>query len=186
MNKLSEFFYTKSSLVLALVTTAISFGFLFVVMMDASKCFEVADSDVQSLGTTFGLTAETVQRFFSARTADMIDCYRSFNLISDNVFAATYGLMYVAWLSLIFRPFAERAKWLNLVPLIQMVFDWLENVQMAQLAGSALAGEAFSATNVQLASAFSMVKWVSSGTVFVLILIGVGIRVAVAVRGDRT
>ncbi len=116
----------------------------------------------------------------------MIACYRSFNLFSDNVYAVTYGLMYVAWLTLIFRPFAERAKWLNLIPLLQMVFDWLENIQMVRLANSALAGEAFSSMNVPLASAFSMAKWVCSGTIFALILIGVELRIASTVRGART
>lgn len=182
MNKLSAFFYQRSTWIIALVLTVISFGYLFLVMMDAGKCFEVAGSTPASLGTSFGFDYDTVVGFLTIRTEEMINCYQSFNLLWDNIFAILYGLMYVAWVSFILKPFQNSAKLLNLLPFLQTIFDWVENLQLVKISSSHLAGEQISAFNVYIASAASMLKWVISTLVFVAILVGISFRIMDAVK----
>lgn len=178
MKNISTFFYQKVTLILALGLTVLTFGYLFLVMMDAATCFEVADSSVKSLGTSFGFTAEMVQDFFSIRSIEMIACYKTLNTVWDNIFALLYGFMYAGWLSLIFKPFAGKVKLLNLLPFSQVIFDWLENFQIVGFANSFLNEEPLSATAVKLGSFFTMAKWVCYSLVFVAILIGIGLRIS--------
>ena len=181
MNKLSRFFYQKSTLIVAIALTALSFSYLFLVLMDMGKCFAV-ETGSQSLGTSFGFSYEAVQQFFSLRTPEMVVCYRQFNAIWDNLFALLYGLMYVAWVSFLFKPHAAKVKWLNLLPALQTVCDWVENLTLVELADAFLAGEALSTVAVNLASSASMAKWVISSLVFGLILIGIAWRIVSALK----
>jgi len=64
--------------------------------------------------------------FFAARSDEMIRSYISFNLVVDSLFALVYGLMYISWLSVLFRPVAHKTRLVNLLPALQVLFDWLE------------------------------------------------------------
>ena len=72
---MSSFFYRKSTLLNTIIITAITFGYLFLVFLDAAKCFEVDSSNI-SLGTSFGFSTMNVQKFFSIRNSKMINCYQ--------------------------------------------------------------------------------------------------------------
>jgi hypothetical protein len=186
MISISNFFYKKSSLLIASIVTIVVFGYLFLVMMDAGKCFEIADSTQKSLGTSFGLTTEMIQGFFSIRSKEMIVCYKEFNLIWDNIFGLLYGLMYIFWVSLLFKPYATKVKWLNLFPVLQVLFDWLENAEVVQLANSFLLGEPLAASNMQLVSIFSMGKWIGSSLVFLIIIVGIVWRIRDFIKNKRS
>jgi len=177
MIKLSNFFYKKSSLLIAVIITILTFSYLFFVMMDVAKCFEIANSTQKSLGTSFGLTLDMVNEFFSIRSKEMILCYKAFNSIWDNLFALLYGFMYITWLSFIFKPFSSKVKYLNLIPLLQVIFDWLENYKVVELANSFLMEEQISAANVKWVSIFSMGKWGSSMLLFIVLFTGIIIRI---------
>ncbi len=116
MKNLSKLFYRKASLALAIAFTLLSFSYLFLIMMDTAKCFQFG-SGTESLSMSFGLTQELVQGFFSARSKEMVECFKAFNLIWDNVFPLLYGVMYTCWLSLIYKPFSHKAKLLNFAAL---------------------------------------------------------------------
>ncbi|MDP5172220.1 MAG: hypothetical protein NWR72_18395 [Bacteroidia bacterium] len=182
MNKASTFFYQKSSLILVLVLTVATFGYLFFVMMEVAAGFEVPNDSNKSLGTSFGFSYDAVVQFLSIRTPEMIARYQAFNAIWDNLFALLYGLMYVAWVSYLLKPFQAKFKMLNLLPLVQVVFDWLENYELASIARAFLAGESISTTAVELASIFSMVKWVASMLVFAIIILGIGMRIRALIK----
>ena len=111
--------------------------------------------------------------FFTSRTDEMITGYIQFNQIWDTLFGLTYGLMYVVWVSVLFKPFAERLGVLNLFPLIQVVFDWLENYNLVSIGNQYLADGLTSSSNVQMASLFSMIKWACSGLTSTFILLGI-------------
>lgn len=177
-----------SPLQLRVHSTAVSFGYLFIVQIGAAECFDIGGEGVQSLGTSLGLSEGAVEQFFAARSDEMLGCYRTFNLVWDNLYAVLYGVMYVAWISLLFKPLASRAQLLNLVPLLQVVFDWLENLQLVRLTNAWLGGNSLSSSDVQLASIFSIAKWASSIVVFVIIIIGIVIRMrrfVIASRSDQ-
>ncbi|MDP4964064.1 MAG: hypothetical protein NWQ55_03255 [Salibacteraceae bacterium] len=182
MKTLSQFFYQKSSVLLALLLTAVSFAYLFLVLKGKALGFELEAGAERSLGTQFGFQAADVLDFFSARTHEMINAYIDFNQIWDTIFALTYGLMYVAWVSVLFKPFSAKASLINLFPLAQVVFDWLENFQLASLANQFLANGDISTSQAQAASVFSMIKWACSGLTFILLLVGIILAIARAIR----
>jgi len=185
MNQLSSFFYKQSTWLIAIALTTVTFGYLFFVMMDVAKCFEVADSSVGSLAISFGFSAEMVEQFLSIRTAEMLDCYIDLNRIWDNIFAILYGFMYVAWLSVILKPYQAKWKAINLLPFLQTIFDWIENFNLANAASAYLAETPIPSLVVQVGSYANMIKWTVSSLVFILIVLGIVLRIRTALKAKR-
>ena len=183
--RLSNLFYQNSSLLIAIALAIIFTGYLFLVMMSKSTGFELSDGNIKSLGTSFGFDEAEIILFFAARTREMIEAYISFNQIWDTLFGLIYGLMYVIWVSVLFKSFSHKAGILNLFPFIQVLFDWLENYTLAALANQYLADGVFSSVNAKLASIFSIFKWVFSGLTLTLILIGGILMIAQAIKNKR-
>ena len=154
-------------------------------MMSKSTGFELSDGNIKSLGTSFGFDEAEIILFFAARTREMIEAYISFNQIWDTLFGLIYGLMYVIWVSVLFKSFSHKAGILNLFPFIQVLFDWLENYTLAALANQYLADGVFSSVNAKLASIFSIFKWVFSGLTLTLILIGGILMITQAIKNKR-
>ena len=179
---ISNFFYQNSTFLIAVYLTISFIGYLFLVMMGKSTGFELSDGNIKSLGTSFGFDEAEIILFFAARTREMIEAYISFNQIWDTLFGLIYGLMYVIWVSVLFKSFSHKAGILNLFPFIQVLFDWLENYTLAALANQYLADGVFSSVNAKLASIFSIFKWVFSGLTLTLILIGGILMIAQAIK----
>lgn len=184
----SQFFYQKSNFITAILATVIFIGYLLLVMMDKGAGFEVADSNIRSLGTSFGFDQVDVIAFLSIRSDEMVTAYITFNQVWDVLFGVIYGLMYVVWVSVLFKPICDKVGRLNLVPVLQVIFDWLENYELALLAHQYLSDGMISASNANLASVFSMLKWACSGLTYTLILIGIILMImrAVANKNQQT
>ena len=178
----SRFFYARSNLLAALLATAVFAGYLIFVLMGKGAAFEVANSSVRSLGTTLGFGQTEILAFLAERSEQMILAYINFNQVWDSLFALVYGVMYVIWVSVLFKPYSKRATILNLLPFGQVVFDWLENFALATLSNEYLAGGAISSTTAALASTFSTIKWVFSLLVYGVILVGIVMRVVRAIK----
>ena len=184
----SQFFYQKSNFITAILATVIFIGYLLLVMMDKGAGFEVADSNIRSLGTSFGFDKVDVIAFLSIRSDEMVTAYITFNQVWDVLFGVIYGVMYVVWVSVLFKPICDKVGRLNLVPVLQVIFDWLENYELALLAHQYLSDGMISASNANLASVFSMLKWACSGLTYTLILIGIILMImrAVANKNQQT
>ena len=185
MKKLSLYFYKKSTLGSALIVTAMLFAYFAFVFLPAGKGFEVEGGTI-ALGLSFGLPYELVETFFAARTTEMLHNYVEFNTIWDNIFPLLYGLVYVVWLSLIFKPISNKMKLFNLFPFVQTICDWGENFCLVDIANSVISGQGISAETVQVASVFSITKWSVSGIVFLAIGIGIILRIAWAIKGKKS
>jgi hypothetical protein len=182
LSLLSRFFYAKSNLVTALLATAIFAGYLIFVLTAQGKAFEVANSAVRSLGTSLGFGQAEILAFLSERSDQMISAYINFNLVWDNLFGLIYGVMYVAWVSLVFKPYSQRFGLLNLLPLTQVVFDWLENFALATLSNQYLEDGTIPSWMALFASTASAIKWVLSLLVYGVILVGIVMRIARAMK----
>ena len=181
----SNFFYQFSSIWIAILLTIVFIGYLVLVLMVKSTGFELSDGNIKSLGTSFGFDKADIVLFLATRTKEMIEAYINFNQIWDTVFGLIYGLMYVVWVSVLFKPFSKKVGVLNLFPFIQVLFDWLENYTLAAVANQYLADGVFSSVNAKLASIFSIFKWVCSGLTLTLILIGGILVIAQAIKNKR-
>ena len=183
---ISQFFYQNSNVVTGVSLTTIFVGYLVLVMMGKGAAFEVADSNMRSLGTSFGFDQADIHAFLSARSKEMITAYITFNQVWDVLFGVIYGLMYVVWVSVLLKPLSHKVGGLNLVPFLQVLFDWLENYQLALLANQYLSDGMISASNTNLASVFSMFKWACSGLTYTLILIGIVLMIMRAVKTTKS
>ena len=187
LSLVSRFFYARSNLVTALLATAIFAGYLFFVLTLQGKAFEVANSSIRSLGTSFGFGQAEILAFLSERSDQMISAYISFNQVWDSLFGLIYGVMYVVWVSVLLKPYSSKVGILNLLPFGQVVFDWLENFSLATLSNQYLADGTISSSIALFASTASSIKWVFSLLVYVVILVGIAMRIvrAVKIRSQR-
>ena len=185
VSRLSHFFYQNSGLVIAIFFTIVFIGYLFLIMMGKAEGFELADSNMKSLGTSFGFNHADIIAFLAARTDEMINAYINFNKVWDTIFGLIYGLMYVIWMSVLFKPYAQKVGFLNLLPFAQVLFDWLENYALASLANQYLIDGLISSPIAELASIFCMSKWVCSGFTFTLILVGIILMIAQVIKNRK-
>ncbi len=182
LSRASRFFYTKSNLVTALLATSVFAGYLVFLLMGQGRAFEVANSSVRSLGTSLGFGQAEILAFLAERSNQQINAYISFNLVWDSLFGLIYGVMYVFWVSLLFKPYSQKFGVLNLLPFGQVVFDWLENFALASLSKQYLADGTISSTTAQFASTSSTIKWAFSLLVYGVILVGIVMRIVGALK----
>ena len=185
LGRLSEFFYTKSTLVTALLATAVFAGYTALILSGQGKTFEVANSSVKSLGTSLGFGQAEALAFLAERSVEQITAYITFSQVWDSLFGVIYGVMYVAWVSVVFKPYSLKVGLLNLLPFGQVLFDWLENVSLAALSNEYLAGGTISSSTALLASTASSVKWVFALLVYGVILVGIVARIVGALKRRR-
>lgn len=146
-------------------------------MIPQSIGFETQDSTIKSLGTRFGFTESDIFAFFQIRTAEMLSAYIEFNLIWDNIFALLYGTMYAVWLSALLKASERKMGIVNLLPFLQVIFDWLENYSLAQLAEQYLSSETLAPNIAKLSSVFVTTKWVCSGLTFIALFLAMSFLV---------
>jgi hypothetical protein len=187
LSLVSRFFYAKSNLATALLATAIFAGYLVFVLTLQGKAFEVANGSVRSLGTSFGFGQAEILAFLTERSDSMISAYINFNQVWDSLFGLIYGVMYVIWVSVAFRPYSVKVGILNLLPFGQVIFDWLENASLAALSNQYLADGTISSSMALVASTASSIKWVFSLLVYGVILVGIVMRIvrAAKIRSQR-
>jgi hypothetical protein len=179
----SEFFYAKSTLVTALIATAAFAGYTVFVLSGQGKAFEVANSTIKSLGTSLGFGQAEILAFFAERSTQQISAYITFNQVWDSLYGVIYGVMYVAWVSVLLKPYSQKVGMLNLLPFGQVLFDWVENFGVSSLASQYLADGTISSTTAQLASTSSSIKWAFALLVYGVILVGIVARIAGALKG---
>jgi len=173
LRRASEFFYAKSTLVTALIATAAFAGYTLLVLSGQGKAFEVANSTIKSLGTSLGFGQAEILAFFAERSTQQISAYITFNQVWDSLYGVIYGVMYVAWVSVLLKPYSQKVGMLNLLPFGQVLFDWLENFGVSSLASQYLADGTISSTTAQLASTASSIKWAFALLVYGVILVGI-------------
>ena len=182
LRRASQFFYTNSTLVTALLATAVFAGYTVLVLGGQGKAFAVANSTIKSLGTSLGFGQAEILAFFAERSAGQISAYITFNQVWDSLYGVIYGVMYVAWVSVLLKPYSQKIGMLNLLPFGQVLFDWLENFGVSSLASQYLADGTISSTTAQLASTASSIKWAFALLVYGVILVGIVARIAGALK----
>jgi hypothetical protein len=182
LSRASRFFYAKSNLVTALVATAVFAAYLVVVLTGKGTAFAVADSSVRSLGMSLGFGQAEILAFLTERSDQMILAYIEFNQVWDTLFGLIYGVMYVVWVSVLFKPYSQKVGILNLLPFGQVIFDWVENFALSALSSQYLADGTISSSVALLASTSSAIKWGFSLLVYVVIVVGIVMRIVGAVK----
>ena len=182
LSRASRFFYTKSNLVTALLATSVFASYLLFFLTKKGAAFEVANSSVKSLGTSLGFGQTEILAFLAERSDQMINAYINFNQVWDSLFGLIYGVMYVVWVSILFKPNSQKLRLLNILPFAQVLFDWLENFALATLSKQYLADGTISSSTALLASTCSAIKWAFSLLVYGLILVAIVMRIVGALK----
>ena len=165
-----------------MLATSVFAGYLLFFLTGKGKAFEVANSSIKSLGTSFGFGQVEILAFLAERSDQMIHAYIDFNQVWDTLFALIYGVMYVVWVSILFKPYSTKVGVLNLLPFGQVLFDWLENFSLAALSKQYLAEGTISSSTALFASTASSIKWVFSLLVYGVILLGAVMRIVGALK----
>jgi hypothetical protein len=165
-----------------LLATSVFAGYLLFFLTKKGTAFEVASSSVKSLGTSLGFGQTEILAFLAERSDQMINAYINFNQVWDTLFGLIYGIMYVVWVSILFKPYSQKVRLLNLLPFAQVLFDWLENFALATLSKQYLADGTISSSTALTASTSSYIKWAFSLLVYGAILVGIVMRIAGALK----
>jgi len=163
------------------MATAVFVGYLLLFLTGKGVAFEVANSSVRSLGTSLGFGQAEILAFLSERSDQMISAYVEYQ-VWDTLFAVIYGVMYVAWVSVLFKLYSHKVGILNLLPFGQVIFDWLENLALAALSHQYLTDGTISPSIALVASTFSAIKWGFSLLVYGVILVGIVLQIVRAVK----
>ena len=173
LKRISQFFYAKSNLKMAIFCTAVFGSYLVLVLTRQATGFEIPNSNIRSLGMTFGFKESDILEFFRGRTENMLSAYINFTLIWDTIFSVIYGVMYAVWLSVLFKEFSRKVGIVNLIPFLQVIFDWLENYSLGYLAEQYLINGTIATYIAKLSSYFVVIKWVCSGLTYFAIILGI-------------
>jgi hypothetical protein len=129
-----------------------------------------------------GFGQAEILAFLAERSDQMINAYINFNQVWDSLFGLIYGVMYVVWVSILFKPYSQKVGILNLLPFGQVLFDWLENFALATLSKQYLADGTISSSTALLASTSSTIKWIFSLLVYGVMLVGIIMRIVGALK----
>ncbi len=165
-----------------MLATSVFAAYLVLVLTGKGAAFAVADSSVRSLGTALGFGQAEILAFLAERSDQMILAYIEFNQVWDTLFGLIYGVMYVVWVSVLFKPYSQKVGILNLLPFGQVIFDWVENFALSALSSQYLADGTVSSSIALLASTSSAIKWGFSLLVYVVIVVGIVMRIVGAVK----
>ncbi len=158
----------KRTLFLAIAFTLVFFLYITYILAPFSNCFKL-DTGANSLGISFSYTLEMVQNFFESRNQEQLICYSEFLQIWDAIFAFVYTLMYTSWIAYFFN---NKRLFLS-IPILCMVADWAENYVELIMLETYLNSSPISETFVLLGSGINSFKWIVSSITFLIILIGI-------------
>jgi hypothetical protein len=177
LNKISDGLDRLSTTQVMLISLGIFLLFSILVLPDQAAKAEVYSGEAGSPDTSLFYTAEDLYRFAEAygsegRTA-YIRARFTFDLIWPFVYVA-FLLTSISWL--LAKADLQRGSWkyLNLVPVMGMLFDFLENISASVVLGR------YPKTTVlldHLAGFFTLIKWVLVGGSFIILLFAAGVAI---------
>lgn len=177
MIKLSEFLYRKSTGAAALITLLVFAAFTVLVLPGQSAAAEAYSGEVGSPDLSLFYSAEDLYRmaesYGSMGRAEYIRARFTFDL----VFPLIYGLFLTACISWLLNrvlPMGSNMRLLNLIPLMGVLFDFLENISASLVIGRFPMETSMIAA---LAPAFTLIKWIFVGGSFVLVYIAAALTV---------
>ena len=172
MIKTIKYFKKNRTLYLATGFTLVFFFYITYILAPFSSCFKL-DAGASSLGFSFSYTLEMVQKFFESRTQEQLICYCEFLQIWDAIFAFVYTLMYLTWIMYFFNT----KRIFLIIPILGMIADWAENYVELFMLEIYSNLSPISERLVSLGSGINSFKWVVSSITYLIILIGIAIKI---------
>ena len=171
MIKRIKFFKKNQTLYLAIGFTLVFSLYITYILAPFSSCFKI-DTGVSSLGLSFSYSLEMIRKFFESRTQEQLLCYNKFLQIWDAIFAFVYTFFYASWMMYFFN----NKRLFLIIPVLCMIADWAENYVELIMLENYLNSGPISETLVSLGSGINSFKWILSSITYLLILIGILIK----------
>ena len=163
-----KYFHNNKTLSFVLVSTLVFILYITLILSRVSSCFTL-EVGSNSLGLSFYYTKDMVQNFFELRTEEQLFCYSDFLKIWDVIFAVVYTFMYASLIAY----FLKNKHLFLIIPILAMVFDWVENYLELLMLDTYLKSNLISETFVLFGSVINSFKWITSTLTYLIILYGI-------------
>jgi hypothetical protein len=136
------------------------------------KINELAGKTIGVIDLTFGFNPQKTLSMI----ADYGDAARAYyaktEMTADVLYPIVYAFLFGIILSLLFRK--KTYAWVNVLPFIDMLFDYAENINIVMLLNTF---PEQSITIATLCEVFKMLKWLTLGIIILLIIYGLIMKV---------
>ncbi|MBN2046063.1 MAG: hypothetical protein JW757_13655 [Anaerolineales bacterium] len=171
MNALSVWLSRISKGWLTLTFTILMTAFMIWVLPDQSARAEAYSGDVGSPDTSFFYRPQKLFQIAEAYGEAGRQAYVRARFTFDLIFPLVYGgflISTISWFLNRFTTTENRLRLLNLVPLVGVLFDFLENIAASVVIGAYPLRLELAAL---LASAFTLMKWLFVNGSFIVLLV---------------
>jgi hypothetical protein len=178
IKRFSIWLYRVSTGRITLICLIIFFLFSALVLPAQTAGADTFGEDVGSPDLSFFYTAQDLYDMAEAYGADGREAYIRARFTFDLIWPVMYTLFLTTAISWLFVRAISPYSWLritNLVPILGMVFDYLENISTSIVMGRYPAQTAIIDS---LAPFFTLLKWVFIVGAFVLLMAGVALAVS--------
>ncbi|MCS6933758.1 MAG: hypothetical protein NZM35_01230 [Chitinophagales bacterium] len=177
MRRLAELLYRTGNLPFLITLFLLNAAFvLFILPAGLKEIENRAGKQVKLLDVQFGYDITQVRAILAEYTPEAIAQTLHFSAVTDTAFPISYGLLFVALLAYIFKDIPIKTpgfRYLYLYPLWIIAIDLAENYLIRNVLRSY---PALQERDVALASAFTVIKWLSVAVFFIALLYGWWLR----------
>jgi hypothetical protein len=186
MQRLSNYFYTKSSFLVFLISLALFVMFLVVVLPSESEKSATITSSAQSPDTSFYYTRgelyQIAEDFGQEGRYYYLDSRITFDIIWPLVYAV-FLINSISWILNKTIMEGSRLRLFNLTPLFAILLDYLENItNMVVMFRYPTPTDILAS----LAGIITSLKWIFVGGSFIILVLGVLLWVGVKINLIKT
>jgi hypothetical protein len=134
------------------------------------KINQLAGKEIGVIDLTLGFNPQKTLQMVADYGDEARAYYAQTEVTTDVIYPIVYALLFGVILTLLYRNKAYKPfSWINLLPFVALIFDYLENICIVSLLQNYPSQSLNTATFCEV---FKMLKWVSFGISVVLILYG--------------
>ena len=185
MDKLSDWFYARSSGWIALVAVVIFLLFGMTVLPSQSALAETYSAKVGVPDTSLFYTPQDLYHMAEVYGAEGRQAYVRARFRFDLIFPLVYTFFLITSISWLFKRLPlknDLHRRLNLLPIGAMLLDFLENISAANVIGSYPATKPICSYIAVIATPL---KWLFVGASFLSLLAAVVMRVLALIKSDK-
>ncbi len=151
------------------------FFFLFAFPQHFAKMNALANEEVQILDARISYTLEDVNTLFEKLKPEGRAIYKTLSTKTDMAYPLVYGSLLILLLANNLKKISVQTKiaYLSFLPVVGVTFDYLENISIQKLL---YAYPNITATQVNMSSLLTSMKWFSLFVCFCLLLLLVSVR----------
>lgn len=173
MNALSNFILKIANWRTLLVFLLLEIAFITYFLPYSFKSeVPIADQNLPIIDLQMDYNPENIASIVAMHTGKAKEAAIKAHVITDSIYPIVYFFLFSIILSLIFYKWKINPwfKWLNIVPLGIIIFDYFENFMIIKMLNNTPADISHLATYCSL---FTMVKWFFTAITFLLVIAGI-------------